>query len=184
MRFRAFLASWSTVCLLALRKGHSRRSGRRDDRRTTVITRAKWSFLMSVIEAIKNGARPAALAIMLAAIGPAANAQQPSAAAMSTAKELIAVAGATSLFSPLIAGVVEQAKVLYPAAGSKSGEGPERDFGSAAHRTPAALYRAERRGRTLCTLQVSPSKSSRRFSPFTRLHPEKSCLTEQPEDGR
>jgi hypothetical protein len=69
---------------------------------------------MRVIEAIKNGARPAALAIMLATIGPAANAQQPpSAAAMSTAKELIAVAGATSLFSPLIAGVVEQAKVLY-----------------------------------------------------------------------
>ena len=68
---------------------------------------------MSVIEAIKNGARPAALAIMLATIGPAANAQQPSAAAMSTAKELIAVAGATSLFGPLVAGVVEQAKVLY-----------------------------------------------------------------------
>jgi hypothetical protein len=69
---------------------------------------------MRVIEAIKNGARPATLAIMLATIGPAANAQQPpSAAAMSTAKELIAVAGATSLFSPLIAGVVEQAKVLY-----------------------------------------------------------------------
>ena len=68
---------------------------------------------MSVIEAIKNGARPAALAIMLATIGPAVNAQQPSAAAMSTAKELIAVAGATSLFGPLVAGVVEQAKVLY-----------------------------------------------------------------------
>jgi len=32
---------------------------------------------------------------------------------MSTAKELIAVTGATSLFGPLIAGVVEQAKVLY-----------------------------------------------------------------------
>jgi hypothetical protein len=63
---------------------------------------------MSVIEAIKNGARPAALAIMLATIGPAANAQQPSAAAIATAKELISVAGATSLFSPLVA-----AKVLY-----------------------------------------------------------------------
>ncbi len=68
---------------------------------------------MGVIEAIKNGARPAALAIMLATIGPAVNAQQPSATAMSTAKELIAVAGATSLFGPLVAGVVEQAKVLY-----------------------------------------------------------------------
>ena len=69
---------------------------------------------MRVIEAIKNGARPAALAILLATVAPAATAQQqPSAAAMSTAKELIAVTGATSLFGPLIAGVVEQAKVLY-----------------------------------------------------------------------
>ncbi|MGC1897318.1 MAG: DUF2059 domain-containing protein, partial [Pseudolabrys sp.] len=32
---------------------------------------------------------------------------------MSTAKELITVTGAISLFSPLIAGVVEQAKNLY-----------------------------------------------------------------------
>lgn len=68
---------------------------------------------MRVIEAIKNAARPAALALMLAALGPTAHAQQPSAAAMATAKELIAVAGATTLFSPLIAGVVEQAKLLY-----------------------------------------------------------------------
>ena len=68
---------------------------------------------MSVIEAIKNAARPAALAITLATIGPAAYAQQPSPAAMSTAKELITVTGATGLFSPLIAGVVEQAKILY-----------------------------------------------------------------------
>ncbi|MGB9351470.1 MAG: DUF2059 domain-containing protein [Pseudolabrys sp.] len=68
---------------------------------------------MSVIEAIKNAARPAALAITLATVGPAAYAQQPSPAAMSTAKELIMVTGATGLFSPLIAGVVEQAKVLY-----------------------------------------------------------------------
>ncbi|MGA6936422.1 MAG: hypothetical protein WB041_13730, partial [Pseudolabrys sp.] len=68
---------------------------------------------MSVIEAIKNAARPAALAITLATIGPAAYAQQPSPAAMSTAKELITVTGAISLFSPLIAGVVEQAKNLY-----------------------------------------------------------------------
>ena len=51
---------------------------------------------MSVIEAIKNAARPAALAITLAAFGPAAYAQQPSPAAMSTAKELITVTGATA----------------------------------------------------------------------------------------
>jgi uncharacterized protein len=32
---------------------------------------------------------------------------------MATAKELITIAGATTLFTPLIAGVVEQAKNLY-----------------------------------------------------------------------
>src|SRR5215510_1752855 len=68
---------------------------------------------MSVIEAIKSAARPAALAVALAAIGPSAYAQQPSAAAMATAKELITIAGATTLFAPLIAGVVEQAKLLF-----------------------------------------------------------------------
>jgi hypothetical protein len=68
---------------------------------------------MSVTEAIKKAARPAALGIMLAAAGTSTQAQQPSASAMATAKELITVAGATTLFTPLIAGVVEQAKNLY-----------------------------------------------------------------------
>lgn len=68
---------------------------------------------MSVIEAIKHAARPAAFVIMLATVGPAAHAQQPSAATMSTAKELITVTGTTTLFGPLIAGVVEQAKALF-----------------------------------------------------------------------
>ncbi|HEY6380599.1 MAG TPA: DUF2059 domain-containing protein [Pseudolabrys sp.] len=67
---------------------------------------------MSVTEAIKKAARPAALGIMLAAAG-ISQAQQPSASAMATAKELITVTGATTLFAPLIAGVVEQAKNLY-----------------------------------------------------------------------
>ena len=68
---------------------------------------------MSVTEAIKKAARPAALGIMLAAAGMSAQAQQPSASAIATAKELITVAGATTLFAPLISGVVEQAKNLY-----------------------------------------------------------------------
>ena len=55
-----------------------------------------------------------AVAIALLA-APAAHAQgaQPSAAAMATAKQLVEVTGATALFSPLIAGVVEQSKLLY-----------------------------------------------------------------------
>ena len=68
---------------------------------------------MSVTEAIKKAARPAALGIMLVAAGMSAQAQQPSASAMANAKELITVTGATTLFGPLIAGVVEQARNLY-----------------------------------------------------------------------
>jgi hypothetical protein len=68
---------------------------------------------MSVAVAMKNTARWAALGLTLVTFGPLANAQQPSPAAMSSAKELISITGATTLFSPLIAGVVEQAKVLY-----------------------------------------------------------------------
>jgi hypothetical protein len=68
---------------------------------------------MSVAVAIKNAVRSAALGLALVTFSPLANAQQPSPAAMASAKELIAVTGATTIFSPLIAGVVEQAKVLY-----------------------------------------------------------------------
>lgn len=68
---------------------------------------------MSVVEAIKSAAGLAALGVALVTFSPLAHAQQPSAAAMSSAKELISITGATTLFSPLIAGVVEQAKVLF-----------------------------------------------------------------------
>ena len=68
---------------------------------------------MSVAVALKNTARWAAVALALVIFNPLASAQQPSTAAMASAKELISLTGATTLFSPLIAGVVEQAKVLY-----------------------------------------------------------------------
>jgi uncharacterized protein len=68
---------------------------------------------MSVIQAIQRAARPAAVALALAAFGPAAHAQQPSAASMLVAKQLVTTTGATTVFNPLIAGVVEQAKLLY-----------------------------------------------------------------------
>ncbi|MGB8107605.1 MAG: DUF2059 domain-containing protein, partial [Pseudolabrys sp.] len=42
-----------------------------------------------------------------------ATAQQTSTAAVQTAKEIVSVTGATALFNPLIAGVVEQAKNLF-----------------------------------------------------------------------
>ena len=68
---------------------------------------------MSVIQATKRAARLAAVAVALASFGPAAHGQQPSAAAMATAKELIAFTGSAAVFDPLIAGVVEQAKLLF-----------------------------------------------------------------------
>jgi hypothetical protein len=40
-------------------------------------------------------------------------AQQPSAAAMATAKEFVNLSGATLIFSPLVSGVVEQSKMLF-----------------------------------------------------------------------
>lgn len=68
---------------------------------------------MSVSQALQRAARPAAVAVMLVAFGPAAHAQQPSAASIATAKELIAITGATGVLTPLVAGVVEQAKLLF-----------------------------------------------------------------------
>ena len=68
---------------------------------------------MSVIQATKRAVGLAGVAVALVAFGPAAHSQQPSAAAMATAKDIVTVTGATTLFTPLIAGVVEQAKLLF-----------------------------------------------------------------------
>jgi hypothetical protein len=68
---------------------------------------------MNIIKAVSSTYRVAAVAVALMAVGPAAQGQQPSAAAMTTAKQLIAATAATTVFTPLIAGVVEQAKLLY-----------------------------------------------------------------------
>ncbi|HEY0224316.1 MAG TPA: DUF2059 domain-containing protein [Pseudolabrys sp.] len=57
--------------------------------------------------------RLATVAAALAFCGTAAQAQQqPSAAALASAREIVQVTGSTNLFTPLIAGVVEQAKLL------------------------------------------------------------------------
>jgi hypothetical protein len=68
---------------------------------------------MSIIQAMQRVARPAAVAIAMAAFIPVVHAQQPSASSIQVAKQLVAVTGATSVFNPLIAGVVEQAKILF-----------------------------------------------------------------------
>jgi len=68
---------------------------------------------MKIIQATKRVARLVALAGALIAFGPAAHSQQPPAASMAAAKDLIASTGAASVFDPLIAGVIEQAKLLF-----------------------------------------------------------------------
>jgi len=69
---------------------------------------------MRMIEAVKSTSRLAAVAAALVMVSPAAHSQQqPSAAAIATAKQLIAATNSNAVFTPLIAGVVEQAKLLY-----------------------------------------------------------------------
>jgi uncharacterized protein len=54
--------------------------------------------------------RALVLALVLAASCGSAHAQQPSATALTTAKELITTKGATAIFDPVVVGVIEQAK--------------------------------------------------------------------------
>ena len=68
---------------------------------------------MSIVEILKGAMRPVAVAITLMGLSSGANAQQPSAVAIQTAKEVVNVTGAMALFNPLIPGVIEQAKNLF-----------------------------------------------------------------------
>jgi hypothetical protein len=54
--------------------------------------------------------RAAVLAMLLVAVGMPAAAQQPSAGALTAAKEILALKGAAALFSPIVPGVIEQTK--------------------------------------------------------------------------
>jgi hypothetical protein len=67
---------------------------------------------MNIDRATKRAAA-AVVAAVLVALPPAARAQQQSAAALDTAKELVKVTDSAAIFNPLIAGVVEQAKILF-----------------------------------------------------------------------
>jgi hypothetical protein len=64
---------------------------------------------------MQRAARPAVIAVALVLASSAAHAQhqQPSPASLLVAKQLVTITGASALFNPLIAGVVEQAKNLY-----------------------------------------------------------------------
>jgi hypothetical protein len=68
---------------------------------------------MRTLQATQRVVRFAAIAAALALSAPAARAQAPTPAAMLTAGEIVKLTGATALFNPLVAGVVEQAKLLF-----------------------------------------------------------------------
>lgn len=68
---------------------------------------------MQFIQVINRATRLAMVAAALMLASPAAFAQQPTAAALATGKEIVTITGATALFNPLVAGVVEQAKNLF-----------------------------------------------------------------------
>ena len=68
---------------------------------------------MRFMQTTHRAIRLATVAVVLALASPAVYAQQPSAAAIATAKEIVTTTGATALFNPLIPGVVEQAKNLF-----------------------------------------------------------------------
>jgi hypothetical protein len=69
--------------------------------------------MMQLMQAIHRAVRLTTAAIALVVSSPAAFAQQPTAAAIASGKELVAATGAAAVFDPLIAGVIEQAKLLY-----------------------------------------------------------------------
>lgn len=68
---------------------------------------------LPVVSSLIPPLRLAVVAAALAFTAPVAHAQKPSPAALLTANEIVATTGSMSLFVPLVAGVIEQAKVLY-----------------------------------------------------------------------
>jgi len=68
--------------------------------------------MMHFMQAAKRLTRLATVAFALTVLGSSAYAQQPTPAALATAKEIVVVTGGVALLNPLIPGVVEQAKLL------------------------------------------------------------------------
>lgn len=68
---------------------------------------------MILIVGIRRTLRAALVGAALLASAVSAHAQQPSAGALATAKELVAATGAGVIFNPLVTGVIEQSKMLF-----------------------------------------------------------------------
>jgi hypothetical protein len=67
---------------------------------------------MCFMQTTKRAVRLAIASAALVLSGPAF-AEKPTLATMLTASEIVKITGATTLFNPLIAGVIEQAKLLF-----------------------------------------------------------------------
>jgi hypothetical protein len=68
--------------------------------------------MMRFMQTTKRAVRLAIVAAALVLSGPA-HAEKSTLATMLTASEIVKITGATTLFNPLIAGVIEQAKLLF-----------------------------------------------------------------------
>ncbi len=68
---------------------------------------------MIVTHAFPGARRAALIAAMLIVCLAPASAQQPTAAALAAAKEVIALKGASTMFNPLIPGVIAQARNMF-----------------------------------------------------------------------
>jgi hypothetical protein len=69
-------------------------------------------FAQQTAAAVRSALLALGLIVWAGSAHAQAQAQQPSAAAISMAKELIALKGATTMYDPVVRGVVEQAKNL------------------------------------------------------------------------
>ena len=112
--------------------------------------------------------RSALLALGLIVLAGSAQAQQPSAAAVAMAKELIALKGATTMYDPVVRGVIEQAKSVLLRTNPMLSKELERGRRQAARRIRAADRRSCGKSWRASTRHGSPSRSSRTRSPSTR----------------
>ena len=68
---------------------------------------------MSIFRTFGRVSRIVTVLAALVSLGSVAQAQQPSAASLAAAKEIVTISGAATLYDPLVPGVVEQAKLLF-----------------------------------------------------------------------
>lgn len=62
---------------------------------------------------VQKFAGAAGIALVLFAATVSANAQQPSAAALATAREIVDVKGTSAVFNPVISGVIERTRITF-----------------------------------------------------------------------